>query len=51
MRLLKLVDKYKGWCGEECWRAPGRRFIKRLEHRYNRHKALSVIKKWLKHDY
>ncbi len=36
MRLLKLTDKYTGWTGEECWRAPDRRFLKRLEHRHNR---------------
>ena len=36
MRLLKLEDRYTGWSGEECWRAPGRRFIKRREHRHNR---------------
>lgn len=36
MRLLKLIDRRTGWYGEGCWRAAGRRFIKRLEHRYNR---------------
>ncbi len=42
IRLLKLADKRTGWYGEGCWRARGRRFIKRLEHRYNRR-----YNKWL----
>lgn len=36
MRLLKLADKYTGWQTEGCYAAHGRRFAKRLEHRYNR---------------
>lgn len=36
MRLLRLEDKRTGYVGEECWRARGRKFIKRLEHRHNR---------------
>lgn len=39
MRLLKFADKRTGWLGEGCWRSHGRRFIKRLEHRHNRHMA------------
>lgn len=35
-RLVKLADKYTGWLGEGCWRRNGRRFVKRIEHRYNR---------------
>jgi hypothetical protein len=49
MRLLKLEDKYTGWSGEECWRPHGRRFIKRLEHRYNRRFARRQIRSTL-HD-
>ena len=35
--VVKLADKRTGWYGEGCWRAAGRRFMKRLEHRHNRH--------------
>lgn len=46
-RLLKLEDKHTGWVGEGCWRARGRRFIKKLEHRYNRRFGKVVIKEQL----
>lgn len=46
-RLLKFEDKRTGWVGEGCWRMHGRRFIKRLEHRHNRHAARMMIKKEL----
>lgn len=39
MRLLKLVDKYTGWVSEGSTKQLGRRFFKRLEHRYNRRNA------------
>lgn len=44
MRLLKLSDKRTGWLGEGCVRPNGRRFIKRYEHRHNRHAARSLIR-------
>jgi hypothetical protein len=44
MKLVKLADKYTGWFGEECWRAHGRRFIKKLEHRYNRRYGKKLCK-------
>lgn len=37
MRLLKLNDKYTGWVGESCINSRARRWIKRWEHRHNRH--------------
>lgn len=30
---LKLPDRYTGWLGEDCYKAEGRRYIKRLEHK------------------
>jgi len=35
-KCIKLIDRRTGYYGEGCWRSLGRRFIKRLEHRYNR---------------
>lgn len=35
-KLLKLVNKYTGWIGENCWGQRGRKFLKRWEHRHNR---------------
>lgn len=43
--MLKLADKYTGWIGEGCMRSNGRRFIKRLEHRHNRHHARGECRK------
>lgn len=45
MRLLKLSDKRTGWLGEGCTRTNGRRFIKRYEHRHNRHVSRAAIRK------
>lgn len=36
MRLLKLADKRTGWVSEGATGPNGRRYYKRLEHRYNR---------------
>ncbi len=35
-RDVKLHDKYTGYFGEGCWAPRGRRWIKRIEHKYNR---------------
>lgn len=34
---FKLVDKYTGWYGDGCWAQEGRKFLKRLQRRHNRH--------------
>lgn len=47
MRLVKFEDRYAGWLGEGCMRPLGRRFIKRLEHRHNRHAARAAIRSQL----
>ena len=44
MRLRKLNDKYTGWWTEECFRAQGRKWAKRLEHRHNRRLAKKDIR-------
>lgn len=41
----KMVDKYLGYVGENCYKAEGRRFIKRLIRRHNRHKLNQQIKR------
>ena len=40
---LKLPDRYTGWLGEDCRKQNGRRFIKRMEHRAQRHYARKQI--------
>jgi len=44
-KCVKFADKRTGWYGEGCWRPAGRRFLKRLEHRHNRHVARKVVYK------
>lgn len=39
-KLLKLCDKYTGWIGEGNYRSAGKRFLKRLQHRYNRRRTM-----------
>jgi hypothetical protein len=46
MRLLKLADKYTGWQCEHCYAQHGRRFAKRLEHRYNRRYGRKMCRCW-----
>lgn len=41
---LKLPDRYTGWLGEDCHKALGRRFIKRVEHRAHRRNAKAMIR-------
>ena len=43
---LKLPDRYTGWLGEDCYKAEGRRYIKRLEHKAIRR----YVKKEMEHE-
>lgn len=42
--IAKFADKRSGWFGENCFKAKGRRFLKRLCRRYNRHYWNRVVK-------
>lgn len=42
---LKLSTRRTGWYGEGCYRQLGRRFLKRLEHRHNRHTANAALRR------
>lgn len=41
----KFCDKRTGWYGESCWRQRGKRFLKRLVNRYNRHAQNAQLNK------
>lgn len=49
-KLVKFDDKRTGWFGEGCWAAEGRKHIKRLQRRHNRHIAATVIRRALLED-
>lgn len=44
---LKFAMKFTGWYGEDCYKAEGKRFIKRLVNRINRHFYKSQLRKEL----
>jgi len=46
-KLVKFDDKRTGWFGEGCWAAEGRRHIKRLQRRHNRHIVPAIIRREL----
>ena len=44
-KTVKFFAGRTGWYGEQCWSAHGRKFIKRLVNRTNRHFANMQTKK------
>jgi hypothetical protein len=46
-KLVKFENKRTGWFGESCFAAEGRKFIKKLQHKYNRKAGKLQVKQEL----